>query len=106
MNAKVHAGDGPTVVADVGLINLEVAALVKMAENAPSEAHLFKKRAIDSGDVLFLRIHQHHSLHADQDLFHMRWRVVAGIGTKLEPQKAVTGFPHAGPAAFSAIVFI
>ena len=71
------------VVVNAGLIDLKMASPVEMPEDAPSEAHVFKKSAIDSGNALFLRVHQNHSLHANQDLFHTGWRIVAGVGTEL-----------------------
>src|SRR5271165_1550081 len=41
--SQVHASDRPVVVGDLSLINLEMAAMIKMAEDAPSEPHIFKK---------------------------------------------------------------
>ena len=96
VNARSMRAIAQLIVADIGLINLEMASPIEMAENAPSEAYFLKKSAIDSGNVLVLRIYQDHSLHADQYLLDMRWRVVAGIGTELEPQQRSPGFPTPG----------
>ncbi len=67
--------------------------------------YIFEQRAIDSGNVLFRGIDQHHPLHADQDQLHVRRRIVLGIWTKLQPQKLVAGFalPRACRSRFHRI---
>src|SRR6266404_4210742 len=83
--SQVHAADGPVVVSHIGLVDQKMAAAVQVAEDAPAEAHLSKKGAVDVGDMLLLRVNQNYALHAGKNLLYSRRRIVLWVGTKFEP---------------------
>jgi hypothetical protein len=70
-------------------------------ENSPAEGDFLEERAVNAGQAVTVGVHQHVALHAGQDLFDVRRRLVARIRTELQ-----FGQRLAGPAnAFRALFF-
>ena len=66
-----------------------------MSENSPAEADFFEERAINAGQAVTDGVHEHIALHAGQDLFHVRRRLVAGIGLELQFDERFAGAANA-----------
>src|ERR1700676_4517041 len=66
------------------LLNREAAAGVEVSENSPPEADFLEERAVNDGKTVMGGVNQHIALHAGQDFFYVRGRLVVGIGP--EPQ--------------------
>src|ERR1700692_1203940 len=72
-----------------------------MSQDSPPEADFLEKRTVNGGKTVMDGVHQHVALHAGQDLFYVRWRLVVGIGPEFQFDQSL-----ASPAnTFRALFF-
>src|SRR3984893_4714804 len=83
------------------LLNREAAAGIEVSQDSPPETDFLEQRAVNGGKAVMGGVHQHVALHAGQDLFYVRWRLVVGIRPELQFHQSL-----ASPAdAFRALFF-
>src|SRR5208282_5550463 len=96
--------DFPEIVADLLLLNQEAAAPIEVSENSPPETDWLKERAVNAGNAATDGVQQHVALHAGQDLFYVRRRLVMGIGHELQFDQRVAGPANAFRTLFLSCV--
>src|SRR6202521_4566502 len=71
-----------------------------MSQDSPSEADFLEKRTVNGGEAVMGAVHQHVALHAGQDLFYVRWRLVVGIRPELQFHQSLSSAANALRARF------